>query len=59
MFFLLSAYFFKINICLIKFFHEYHRRVKKFGSRSGSKLFAKVFSRQHWQIRVNELGTKM
>ena len=54
--FLWSADFFSNQYFSDKFFQEYHQSVKHFGSRSGrtfcrlwsgSKLFAKVISRQH------------
>ena len=40
-----ADFFFKINF-VKKFFQENYQNVKQFGSRSGSKLFAKVISRQ-------------
>ena len=46
--------FFKINF-FNKFFQEHYQSVKQFGSRSGSKLFAKVISRRNQLPLVRKL----
>ena len=55
------SWFFSKSSFFEKFFQEYHLSVKQIGFRSGptycrawsgSKLFSKVISRRHWEIRV-------